>query len=501
MASKNHSVVRLTKSRFMAGVQCLKRLYFQVHHPEFAARPDESAVAKLAQGREVGELARRAFPGGVLVEAGQLKLPEAIKQTAQLVSDQDVQTIFEGTFRQDNIVVRTDILAREPQDGWRLVEAKASTDVKKHHPYDIGIQQYVLHASGIQASPCLMHLNRNYAYDGRDYDLRALFKVQNVGPEIEKLRGNLPEMIRQQRAALSQPDPPDIQPGPQCKDPVLCEFYDYCNPELPEDHIRLLPGISSTKVNQLAARGITSVHDIPANFPLSERQQRAIHCVQTRTPYFGKGLKRAIGKLAYPLYFMDFETLNPALPRFAGMRPYDPIPFQWSVHVRKTPCGATEHHEFLAEDGSDPRSPFIASLLDVLGLEGHVIVYNQVFESQRLEELGRWLPEYAGRISQIRARLWDLLDIVRVNVYHPQFRGSFSLKKVLPALLPDMAYEGMEVAEGEEAGLAWEKMVRGHVSDQEKARLRNALLEYCSLDTLAMVRLLNFLAAVPLGGA
>jgi Domain of unknown function(DUF2779) len=485
----------------MAGVQCLKRLYFQVHHPEFAAEPGESAQATMRQGREVGELAREAFPGGVLVEAGDLKLSGALHRTSQLVADRDVQTIFEGTFKQDDIVVRTDILSRRQGGRWRLVEVKASTDVKEHHPYDVGIQQYVLNAAHIETSPCLMHLNRDYIYNGREYDLVRLFKIQRLEPEIEQLRSQLPGMVRQQRIVLSRHDPPEIEPGPQCKKPVLCEFYDCCNPELPDDHVQLLPGISSTKVNQLAARGVISVHDIPADFPLSDRQRRACRCVQTQTPYFSKGLKEAIGQLIYPLYFMDFETLNPALPRFAGIRPYDPIPFQWSVHVRRTPAGRTEHHAFLAGDESDPRLPFLTSLLKVLGQEGQVIVYNRRFESQRLEELAVWLPAYARRIAQVRARLWDLLDAVRKNVYHPRFRGSFSLKGVLPALVPDMTYEGMEVSEGEEAGLAWEKMARGQVTAKEKARLCKALLDYCSQDTLAMVHLLDFLAEAPLSGA
>jgi CRISPR/Cas system-associated exonuclease Cas4 (RecB family) len=500
MPPDDHSRVRVSKSRFMAGVQCLKRLYLQVHQPELAAEPDESAQVTMRQGQEVGELARDAFPGGVLVEAGDLKLAEAINRTSQLVADRDVQTIFEGTFKQDDIIVRTDILARKPRGRWRLIEVKASTDIKEHHPYDVGIQKHVLNAAHVEAAPCLMHLNRNYVYNGREYDLGRLFKIEKMGPEIEKLRDKLPEMIRQQRMVLSQPVPPEIEPGPQCKDPVRCEFYDYCNKPLPDDHVQLLPGISSTKVNQLAARGIISVQDIPADFPLSERQWRACRCVQTQTPYFAKGLIGAIGQLTYPLFFMDFETLNPALPRFEAVRPYDPIPFQWSVHVRKTPGGQTEHDEFLAEDESDPRLPFLSSLLEVLGQEGHVIVYNRGFESQRLEELAGWLPAYARRIAQVRTRLWDLLDAIRKNVYHPRFRGSFSLKSVLPVLVPDMTYEGMEVSEGEEAGQAWEKMVRGQVSAQEKARLRKALLDYCSQDTLAMVRLLDFLAAArPIG--
>ena len=501
MPFNDYSVIRLSKSRFMAGVQCLKRLYFQVHHPELAAQPDESTLATLRQGQEVGELAREAFPGGVLVDADRLNLPEAVERTSQLVADGEVKTIFEGTFKQDDIVVRTDILARKPRGGWRLVEVKASTDVKEHHAYDVGVQQYVLNASLRELEPCLMHVNRGYVYDGREYDLETLFTIRDMGPEVGKLQAKLPEMIRQQRLVLSRPDPPEIAPGRHCEDPIRCEFYDRCNPELPDDHIQVLPAISATRLNQLTARGITSIHEIPADFPLNARQRRACYCVQTGALWFAEGLKEAIGQLEYPLHFMDFETANPALPRFAGMRPYDPIPFQWSVHTRETADGPPEHHEFLAEDESDPRLLFLTSLLGITGRDGHIVVYNRTFESQRLEELARWFPEYAGRIGQIQARLWDLLEAVKKNVYHPRFRGSFSLKRVLPALIPDLTYDGMCVADGEEAGLAWEKMIRGQVSEQEKARLRKALLGYCSLDTLAMVRLLDYLTNAATTGA
>lgn len=495
MASNKPSSIPLSKSRFMAGLQCLKRLYFQVHQPGLAAEADQSASAILKSGEEVGELARRAFPGGVLAETGTNQPSEAVRRTQKLFSNDGIPAVFEGTFQHDNILVRTDVLARRPHGGWRLIEVKSSTEVKEHYPYDVGIQHYVLEGLHLKTVPCLMHLNRNYVYNGREHDLNNFFLISNLAGEVNKLLDQLPEMIRQQRAVLSQQDPPAIAPGPQCKSPVRCEFYSYCNPELPEDHVSLLPAISSTKLGQLAAKGITSVRDIPPDFPLSERQRHACRCIKEQTLYIGKGLNESFEALDYPLFFMDFETLAPAVPRFSGMRPYDPIPFQWSVHIRANPGGPVTHHEFLAEDSSDPRSPFLTSLLEVVGHEGHVIVYNQGFESQRLAELAGWLPWYAGPIAQLRARLWDLLAVVRKSVYHPAFRGSFSLKRVLPALVPEMTYEGMEVSEGEEAGLAWERMVRGQTGQQEHARLRKALLEYCCQDTLAMVRLLDRLAA------
>ena len=188
---------------------------------------------------------------------------------------------------------------------------------------------------------------------------------------------------------------------------------------------------------------------------------------------------------------MDFETINPCVPRFPGMRPCDQLLFQWSVHVQREPGAAPKHFEFLATDKNDPRPTFISTLCDALGDSGSIVVYHQPFESQRLSDLGLWLPEYSGRIKKIQRRLWDLLPVVRNYVYHPAFGGSHSLKSVLPALVPNMTYEGMKVGDGKAAGLAWESLVRGELDGGEQEKIRKALLDYCGQDTLAMVRLLE----------
>ena len=191
---------------------------------------------------------------------------------------------------------------------------------------------------------------------------------------------------------------------------------------------------------------------------------------------------------------MDFETVNPAIPRFAGMRPYDQLPFQWSVHKLMKLGAAPEHFEFLATDGTDPRREFITSLCTALGESGNVVAYNAAFESRRLSELAGWLPEFAERIKDIQARLRDLLAIVRNHVYHPAFAGSYSLKSVLPALVPGMSYAGMAVANGQDAGFTWEKLIRGNSEQTEHERNRKALLDYCEQDTLALVKLTERLA-------
>jgi hypothetical protein len=238
--------------------------------------------------------------------------------------------------------------------------------------------------------------------------------------------------------------------------------------------------------------GVESISDIPDDFPLSERQRRACTAVQTGDPWISAELGKELESPKYPLYFMDFESVNPAIPRFSGMRPFDQLPFQWSVHVQRKPDAELEHYEFLATNSGDPRRDFINSLRDALGETGSIVVY-AAFESQRLSELAAWLPEFAERIKTIHGRLWDLLPVVRNHVYHPAFAGSYSLKAVLPALVPEMSYDNMLVANGQAAGLAWDSLVRGTVDQAEQDKIRKALLEYCGQDTLALVTLLRTL--------
>lgn len=237
--------------------------------------------------------------------------------------------------------------------------------------------------------------------------------------------------------------------------------------------------------------GIESIRDIPDNFDLTDIQRRAATCVQTGEPWFDReGLALKMATLRYPIAYLDFETINPAIPRFAETHPYQQIPFQWSAHIQQRPGSEPQHNEFLATDASDPRRAFISSLCDALGDAGSVVVYSS-FESQRLSELASWLPEFRNRIEAIQLRLFDLLPIVREHTYHPAYAGSYSIKSVLPALVPNMTYSGMEVADGQAAGLAWESLVRGSLDASERDKIRKALLDYCGQDTLAMVVLLE----------
>lgn len=483
--------MKISKSKFTAGVQCLKRLYFLVHEPQLAAQPDDNEA--IIQGREVGLLARQLFPGGVEVN-GRDGLDAAIRATRELVVNREVPAIFEGAFEHENVIVKTDILQRRENNHWRLVEVKSTADLKEHHLQDVAIQAYVLSQSGLKlASVWLTQVNRSYVRAGETIDPRQFFLFRNLTRRAMKLQPELVSRLRSQFHMLAMPDPPDVPTGPHCINPVMCEFSYHCNRPLPKDHVTYLPRLHASVAEELAELDVESVHDIPDDFQLSELQRRACNAVQTGQPWFSPDLKTEFESLKYPLCFMDFETINPAIPRFSGMRPYDHLPFQWSVHVKKQPGASPEHSEFLAMDASDPRKLFIASLCEVLEEGGSIVVYNQQFESERLWELAGWLPEYTQRIKDVQGRLWDLLPIVRNHVYHPDFGGSFSLKAVLPALVPEMTYEGMEVPNGTAAGLAWESLFKGNSGESERQAKRKALLDYCGQDTLALVRLLEAL--------
>lgn len=482
--------MRISRSKFVAGCQCLKRLYWQVHKPELAAEPDGATEAIMQQGHDVGMLARQLFPGGV--EVCERSLDQAIRATRELVANRDVPAIYEATFENAGVLVKVDVLHRRGDGRWRLIEVKSTTDVRDHHLDDVAIQYRVVSRCGVDlATACLGHINRNYIYPGGEIDPRRFFRIRNLTRRVQRLQPKLAFQLRAEFTVLSLAEAPQIAPGRHCVAPITCEFFDRCNPPRPHDHIGYLPRIHASAMEELEEMGIESIHDIPDDFELTNIQRRAAECVKSANPWFNtEGLSTALEGLQYPLFFMDFESVNPAVPRFAGMHPYQHLGFQFSVDKVQEPGAEPQHCEFLATDASDPRREFIGSLCAALGESGSIVVYSS-FEAQRLAELAAWLPEHAARIKAIQARLFDLLPVMRAHTYHPAYTGSYSIKSVLPALVPEMTYDGMAVANGQAAGVAWESLVRGGLDRSECDRIRKALLDYCALDTLAMVKLLD----------
>jgi predicted RecB family nuclease len=483
--------VLISKSKYMAGVQCLKRLYLLVHSPELGQGKTAADFARFDQGRQVGKLAQQLFPGGVEVRTGNSE--EAIRTTQELIANPDTPAIFEAAFEHEGVLVRVDILHRRKDGRWRVIEVKSSASMKDEHVEDVAIQYRVVSNCGLDVASChLAIVNRGYVFPGGCINSWRFFRIKNLTRKVRALQTKLTFQLRSELRVLEMSHAPDLPVGRHCTNPGTCEFYDHCNVPRPDDHIGYLPYIHASAVEELVEMGVDSICNIPDDYELTEIQRRAASSVQSGKPWFSAELREVLNGLTYPLYFMDFETVNRAIPPFRGMRPYDQLPFQFSVHSQKEPGATLEHHEFLATDTTDPRREFITSLCSVLGKSGSIVVYS-AFESQRLAELAAWLPDFADRIKNIQARLWDLLPIVRSHVYHPAFAGSYSIKSVLPALVPGMTYEGMKVADGTDAGLAWESLVRGSLDQNERNRIRKALLDYCGQDTTAMVRLLESL--------
>lgn len=266
--------IRISKSKFVAGCQCLKRLYWQVHEPKLAAEPDAAVEAIIQQGREVGLLACQLFPGGIVVDSSG-GLGQAIRITKELVANPEIPAIFEGAFEHQGVLVKTDILQRRKGNRWRLVEVKSTADLKEHHLEDVAIQHYVLSGAGLNLeSDWLAHINRTYVLTGTAVDPRQFFLFRNLTRRVQNHQPALTFQLRSQFRVLSMPKAPDLPTGPHCVNPVVCEFFNRCNIPVPDDHIGYIPRLHASAIEQLGEMGVDSIKDIPADFELGEFQRR-----------------------------------------------------------------------------------------------------------------------------------------------------------------------------------------------------------------------------------
>lgn len=484
----------LSKTRFMAGLQCQKRLYLECFHPELAEPFDAGRQAILDTGTRVGELARNRYAGGTLITEDHLHHDEAVSSTEKALADPSVQAIYEAAFVYDDVRIRADILARSGNDIFDLIEVKSGTGVKEEHLPDVAVQLYVLRGCGILIDKAhLAHLNKAYVYQGGDYSLEELFHVEDITEDACKFLPDVPLALQEMRLSLRGPEPPFVETGRHCTQPYMCPFYGYCHINQPEHHISQLPRVSQKLLTLLEGAGITDIRHIPESFPgLNGIQQRVRDCVVNNHIYFDPKFAEALGKLEYPIHFLDFETFNPALPLYVGTRPYQVIPFQWSDHTL-TGDSKLKHEEFLYEGFDDPRELFARSLLKALGASGSILVYSS-YEATRIRELAETMPHLSGDLlALLEGRIVDLLELIRKHCYHPEFHGSFSIKSVLPALVPDLDYSDLEVSDGMQASAAYAEMIRPETPADRRGQLRESLLAYCKRDTEAEVRLLQTL--------
>jgi len=481
-------VALLSKSRFIAGLQCSLRLWYQCYQPKLAAEISPGQQALFDAGHEVGRLATEMFSKGILIEEDHVHHREAEITTAVLLKNKMVRALFEGAFSFDGIRIRVDVLERVGGRGWNLIEVKSSTSVKEVYKPDVAIQYHVLNGAGIDVNRAgILHINNQYVFDGQQINLKGLFNFVDVTDEILELQDDIVRQANDLKKVLSQESAPIVSPSRHCYNPYKCEFWDHCTRNMPKFWIMNLSGISNGKFMQLSETGVEDIADIPEGFPLSAIQERIKDCVKNKSEYLSPALIGELQEVDYPVHFLDFETFGSAIPRYANTRPYQTIPFQWSDH-KLSKCGDLSHSEYLCSDDKDPRIEFIETLLSALGSKGSIFIYT-TYEKGVLEQVAEQFPQYKIRITKIINCFRDLHDIIRRNYYNPAFNGSFSLKSVLPALVPSMKYSNLAIQEGTVASLEYLRMIDPETPCHEKCRIQKNLLDYCGQDTLGMVKI------------
>jgi predicted RecB family nuclease len=463
-------------------------VYLDVHHPDWASPPDPSTQAMLDMGTEIGERARSRFPGGVLIGESYRQREAALAHTASVIADVAVPAVFEGAFLYDGVLVRVDILERigsgpgEPP-AWRLIEVKSSSRVKNVHLDDLAIQRYVLQGAGLQiAAACLMHLNAQYVFRGDRLDLDALFTVQDVS-ELVAARGlDVPNRLAPMQQVVLQQEPPPVEPDDHCHTPYECPYWAHCTKDKPARWIYHLPG-SAKHLSELVRQGVTTIDDIPNGVGLSTVQRR----VKDDAEWISPKLREVLASVQYPVHHLDFETIMPGIPCYPDTRPYESIPVQWSIHIEDEP-GRWRHEEYLHAEANDPREALVVRLLEVLGTDGSICVYSS-YEQSILERLAERYPSMRSDLKRVIRRLWDLFPVIRDHYYHPAFGGSYSIKAVLAAVVPSLDYSDLTIQEGGSAAQEYYRMVFKETDWVERASIRQALLEYCQRDTLAMMAL------------
>ncbi len=484
-----------SKSKLMAFRQCPKRLWLEIHRPEL--REDSSATeARFKTGHQVGDIAQTLYDpngSGNIIDVSAEGFDGAFARTAELLKSSK-QPVFEAGFKAEGALAFADVMLPDfdgENPGWRMVEVKSSTRVKDYHRDDIAVQAFAAQASGVDLkSVALAHIDSTWTYPG-DNNYRGLLKESDLTAEAfgrtEEVKGWIAEA--QNVAAL--PAEPEIAVGDHCHSPFECGFCNYCYKDvvLPEFPVDWLPRFSSTKREQLAAQGITDLREVPDEMLNGKQSLVKQHTVAGSIYFDAVGAARDLAPHGFPAYFLDFESIMFAVPIWKGTRPYQQITFQFSLHVL-TESGQLTHSSFLDVAGNDPSEAFAKSLIASCGELGPVFVYNASFEKGRISELADRYHDQAAPLLAINERVVDLLPVARNRYYHPSQQGSWSIKAVLPAVVPDLSYEQLDgVQDGGMAMEAFLEAISPGTLPERKSEIERQLLSYCKLDTYAMVRL------------
>ncbi len=488
----------LSKSKILSSRQCAKKVWLEIHKKELA-EDSQSSQKNFAIGNEVGEISQRIYDPlrkGTLINPFRDGFPFAFKKTKELLMGDE--PIFEAAFSMEGGLVLADVMVRgEKEDAWRMVEIKSSTSVKDYHLDDIAIQNYVAKSTGLNLeSIALGHIDNQWIYQG-DGDYTGLITEVDLTDHALGMEVEVGRWFQEAQAIVNQTIEPKIDIGPHCQAPFDCPFFGYCSKDEPkaEFPVAWLPRIQKKTLKQyIADHGVIEMADVPDEL-LNEKQLRVKNSTLTDTLYFDlTATKEILSEYDYPLYFLDFETINLAIPKWKGTRAYQQIPFQFSLHYHKQPSEDPLHREFLDLSGNDPSLSFAKALIEACDNNGPIFVYNIGFESSRIKELAARFPDIASDLMAINARLVDLWPIAKEHFYHPSQQGSWSIKKVLPAMVPEYDYDNLDgVKDGGMAMDAYAKAIDPDTLRDEKQLIKQQLLQYCEMDTQAMVQIFYYL--------
>ena len=488
----------LSKSLYIRGLQCEKSLWLKKKKPGVLQAPDDGAQAVFDTGTSVGELACELFSGGERIEYTGDFVSQMAK-TKEFI-EHGTKIIYEATFCFDGILIMVDIL-RIGRDGLIINEVKSSTSVKDVYIDDASIQYYVISSLGYKVSVVnIIHIDSSYVR-GEKLELEKFFCTEDVTEQVKQKQADIPQILSKFDEILSKDIEPEIDIGVQCANPYPCDAWEYCWREqrcIPEYSIFDISGLRNKKKFELYKSGVVKFEDIKELDKFNASQQIQIRSELSKEQIIDKeAIKEFLETLSYPIYHLDFETFQQAVPEFIGLSPYEQIPFQFSIH-KDDGKGNLEHFEFLAEAGADPRYELALNLIKFIPQDACVLAYNMSFEKRVIRRLAEIYPQISNELMAIHSNIKDLMaPFVSKSYYHPKMRGSYSIKYVLPSLVPEFesAYNDLNlIHHGGEAMQAYEAMA--YMPAKERDAYKKALLAYCKLDTLAMVKVLEKLREV-----
>lgn len=497
------SVRFLSKSKLVAFRQCPKRLWLEVHQPDL--RQDSAATqAVFATGHEVGAIAQRLFDPRGLGEAIDLKaqgLEGALARTRTLLDAR--RPIFEAGFATEGALAFADVMLPQESSGapgWKMVEVKSSTSVKPYHEDDVAIQSHIALSAGVRLQQVsIAHIDSAWIYPGGGDYRGLLVEVDHTTTAFSR-QDEVRAWIAEAQDLVAQSQPPDIAVGRQCHEPFDCGFLATCRQGAPthEFPVSWLPRIQTRALKTfIEEQAVGDMRDLPDHL-LNALQRRVRDATLSDSAVFdAAGARQALATYPLPAYFLDFETIQFGVPRWAGTRPFQMLPFQFSLH-RLSANDSMTHEAFLDLTGDDPSERFAHALVRVCQEPLPVFVYNAGFEGTRLTELAQRFADLRVPLLDIKRRLVDLHPIARDHYYHPGQQGSWSIKKVLPTLAPDLDYSALsQVQDGNTAMQAYAEAIDAKTIGERKSQIERQLLAYCAMDTLAMVEIWKFFAGAP----